>query len=727
MKLTTTKLATTKLMIAEKPSVARDIAGVIGGVKRHDGYLETNTHIITWALGHLVTLADAHDYDAKYKTWRMEDLPIVPRPFRLKVIEKTKAQYQIVASLLKRAEEVVVATDAGREGQLIYELIALSAGYKGPTKRLWLSSMTPTAIRDALKQLKDNRVYQHLFFAGFARAQADWLTGINATRAMTTQAGTLLPIGRVQTPTLAMIVQRDSAIKQFTPQPFFELQAQFVHANGSYKGTWMNRKRETRIDQREAAHRLLEKLCGQSGTIHDVEEKIVHEQPPQLFDLTSLQRTANQKYGFTAERTLQLAQSLYEKHKVLTYPRTDSRYLSDDIVPTLRRRLLAASTQFPYLRALLPAQIRTAKRVVNATKVTDHHAILPTEQPVSSALRPDEQKIYELVSKQTLAALLEPAEWATTTIVTAIMDELFKTNGRVLVKPGWKAVFPAHHDTRATAPTDEPETEPTLPAVTNGDSVQVAGIHVAEKETKPPAHFTEASLLSAMEKAGREVNDEILAEALKARGLGTPATRAAVLEKLKRDGYIQVVKKQLIATEKGKSLIGSIRVDALKSPELTGDWEHRLAQIEAGHYDVRQFIHEITEFTHSVVESIGQFTVHVVPDAQTASASLGQCPLCGGQVVETKKSFACANWKSHGCAFCVWKQISGHNMSAAQVKDLLHKKRTRPLKFKSKAGKPFQARILLNPDGTTTFEFLNETDCSATRSKRPSAKSVPRR
>lgn len=489
----------------------------------------------------------------------------------------------------------------------------------------------------------------------------------------------------------------------------------------------MNRKRETRMDQREDAQRLLEKLRGHSGTIRDVEEKVVHEQPPQLFDLTSLQRTANQKYGFTAERTLQLAQSLYEKHKVLTYPRTDSRYLSGDIVPTLRRRLLAASAQFPHFRALIPAQIRPTKRVVNATKVTDHHAILPTEQPVSAALRPDEQKIYELVSKQTLAALLEPAEWATTTIVTAIMDEMFKTNGRVLVKPGWKAVFQVNRDTRTTASADEDETETTLPAVTKGDSVQVADIQVVEKETKPPAHFTEASLLSAMERAGREVDDEVLAEALKARGLGTPATRAAVLEKLKRDGYVHVAKKQLIATEKGRSLIAAIRVDALKSPELTGDWEHRLAQIEAGNYDVRQFIHEITEFTHIVVGSIRQFAVHVAPDPQTASTAVGKCPRCGGQVVETKKSFACANWKSHGCTFCVWKQISGHNMSAAQVKDLLNKQRTRPLKFKSKAGKPFQARLLLNPDGTTTFEFLNQTDSGATGKKRPYAKSVPRR
>ncbi len=560
-----------KLIIAEKPSVARDIAAVIGGVKRHNGYIEAKGYMVTWAIGHLVTLADAHDYDAKYKRWNLEDLPIIPKPFRLKIIDSSKEQYKIVASLLKQTEEVIIATDAGREGQLIYELIALSVGYKGQAKRLWLSSMTEEAIRNAMKHLKNNSEYKNLYYAGFARAQADWLTGINATRAITTHTGTLLTIGRVQTPTLAMIVQRDLEIEHFTPESYFELEAVFAHENGDYRGKWFNESKKTRFNVLEDAKLILAKVEGEPAHITKLAQKAVQEQPPQLFDLTSLQRRANQKYGFTADETLKLAQSLYETHKVLTYPRTDSRYLSDDIVPTLHQRLNAVSKTFPELGTFIPQFIRPTKRVVNAAKVSDHHAILPTEKPVSTTLRINERKIYELVSKQTIAALLEPAEWASTTIETTVAGELFKTTGRVLLKSGWRTVF-GTNDVDESKKSDDEDTQAGLPKLEKGDDVKISHVEILPKQTKPPAHFTESSLLSTMENAGKQLDDETLAEALKGRGLGTPATRASIIEKMKRDGYVQVEKKNLIATDKGRALIDAIHIDVLKSPELTGDW-----------------------------------------------------------------------------------------------------------------------------------------------------------
>ncbi|MFB5191311.1 type IA DNA topoisomerase [Alicyclobacillus fastidiosus] len=712
-----------KLMIAEKPSVARDIAGVIGSVKRHQGYVEANGYTITWAIGHLVTLADAHEYDAKFKKWNLGDLPIIPKSFRLKVIESSAAQYKVVASLLKRAEEVIVATDAGREGQLIYELIARSVGYKGPAKRLWLSSLTEEAIRHAMRRMKSNTDYKNLYYAGFARAQADWLIGINATRALTTHTGTLLTIGRVQTPTLAMIVRRDLEIEHFRPEPYFELAATFSHDAGEYRGKWMNAKQSSRFERREDALGVLAKVEGRPGTIVKLEQKVVKEQPPQLFDLTSLQRAANQKYGFTADQTLKLAQSLYETHKVLTYPRTDSRYLSEDIVATLPRRLNAVTETFPELAKLVPHPLHPTKRVVNTSKVSDHHAIIPTEKPASTALRQDERKIYELVAKQTVAALQESAEWASTTIVTEVAGELFKTTGRLLLKSGWKAVFGVEDTHKQSKSSEDEDLQTALPKVVKGDAVQTKQVVVLSKQTKPPSPFTEASLLSAMENAGREIDDETLAEALKERGLGTPATRAAIIEKLKRDGYIQVHKRNLTATEKGRALIDAIDVDALKSPEMTGDWEHRLAQIESGSYSVRQFIGEIGDFTGKVVDTIKRTKVDFPFRAQSAQRdAIGTCPLCGGEIVETQKSYGCANWKQTGCKFGIWKQLSGHKLTKAQIKDLLQKRRTRLLKFTNKAGKSFEARLILGADGKVEFDFAKTSGRSDRTNRKRSAR-----
>lgn len=685
-----------KLVIAEKPSVARDIAAVLGKVTRKEGYMEAGDYTVTYAVGHLVGLADADAYDAKYKSWRVEDLPILPAEFQLVVLDHAKAQYKVVAQLLKQAQEVIVATDAGREGQLIYELIARQSGYKGVAKRLWLSSMTESAIQEAFGRLRSNQEYQPLYAAAVSRSEADWLVGINATRCMTVQAGTKLPVGRVQTPTLAMIVDRDLAIEQFVPVPYFEVVATFAAEAGEYKGKW-TRDKQTRLDDQVAAAAIVDKVRGKTGRIVRVETKPKTEQPPQLFDLTSLQRKANQLWGFTADQTLKLAQALYETHKVLTYPRTDSRYISQDIVPTLPDRLQAAATTVPISNLIGSAISQPGKRVVDDKKVTDHHAIIPTDKRPGS-LNDEERKLYELVSRQTLAALLPAAEWSLTTIETLVERENFRTTGRTLVSPGWRAALGDQADDEKR---DEEDDTSLLPAVKQDDPSSVTSVEALAKQTKPPGHFTEASLLAAMESAGKQIDDAGLAEAMKERGLGTPATRAATIEKLKRDGLIQVQKKQLTATQKGRELITAIPITVLKSPELTGEWEAKLKRMEQGQYNRQVFIQEIHQFTRDVITQLTSQTITIAADPK---AGIGPCPKCGAPLQESPKAFGCSAWKS-GCDFKVWKEISGHKMTAGQVKELVTKGITKSLTFKStKTGKDFEAQLKLI-DGKVEFAF----------------------
>lgn len=714
-----------KLIIAEKPSVARDIAAVLGKPTRKEGFLEVGEYFVTYAIGHLIGLADADAYDPRYKSWRAEDLPILPETFQLVVLEHAKRQYNVVAKLLKGAREVIVATDAGREGQLIYELIARHTGYKGLAKRLWLSSLTDRAIGEAFLNLRDNREYQPLYEAAVSRAEADWLVGINATRCMTVRAGTKLPIGRVQTPTLAMIVERDEAIERFIVTPYFEVMATFSTVAGSYKGKWTKNK-QSRFDHQADATAIADKVRGKRGHILRVETKPKSEAPPQLFDLTALQRRANQLWGMTAEQTLKTVQSLYETHKVLTYPRTDSRYISRDIVPTLPDRLRAAAAFTPDLSSLLDVvSNRPSSRVVSDEKVTDHHAIIPTDKKPSGSLKAEERNIYELVSRQTFAALLPAAQWSITTIETVVDDELFVTRGRILLSPGWRAALKEAAERERGESSDDEMENSLLPPVERGQEAKTLAAEVLAKQTKPPAHFTEASLLAAMESAGKQVDDAALAEAMKERGLGTPATRAATIEKLKRDGLIQVQKKQLSATMKARELIAAIPLATLKSPELTGEWESKLKQMERGHYSRKDFIQEIEVFTKSIIEHLSHTSIQISapvkerastrqaqsPDADTAPSeekSLGQCPMCGAPMKESVKAYGCSEWQT-GCTFTVWKEIAGHKVTQAQVRDLLAKGITRPLKFKSKAGKPFDAQLRLVEGGKTTFVFAKGT------------------
>lgn len=691
-----------KLIIAEKPSVARDIAAVLGSVTRKEGYMEAGGYTVTYALGHLVGLADADAYNPNFKQWNMEHLPILPNPFQLQVLSSSKTQYNVINKLLKQASEVIVATDAGREGQLIYEFIAQKSNYTGPAKRLWLSSMTEEAIREAFKHLRDNNFYKNLAAAAMSRSEADWIVGINATRAITLKGKAKLSLGRVQTPTLAMIVERDHAIANFKPTPYCEVQAHFLHANGEYQGKWF-REKETRFATRQQAEAIVAKIQGQPATILSVEQVPKTEAQPQLFDLTSLQRKANQLYGFSAKKTLDLAQALYETHKVLTYPRTDSRYISGDIVPTLPPRMKAAASLFPDLvQHLSSANPYPPKRVVDDSKVSDHHAIIPTDKKPGT-LTEDERKIYELVARYTLAALLPPAKWESTTIITEVAAEQFKTLGRVLIHAGWRVAI--QEPKQQEDENEEAEYEATLPAVTQGDAVRLKSAEALSKQTKPPAYYNEASLLLAMEQAGKSIEDEELAEAMKERGLGTPATRASIIEKLKRDNYIEMKGKQIRASDTGKALIAAVTIPVLKSPELTGEWESKLKQMEQGKYERQQFIGEIETFVRTIIGEIQKVSISV-PPAQVQT--LGECPKCHSPIKEGTKAYGCTGWKK-GCDFKIWKEISGHKMTVAQVNELLTKGTTKKLKFKSKAGKDFDAKLKLKTDGTIEFDFVQST------------------
>lgn len=719
-----------KLIIAEKPSVARDIAATLGKVTRKTGYLEAGPYTVTYAVGHLIGLADADAYSARYKSWQLADLPIVPVPFSLAVLSHAKAQYQVVARLMRQANEVIVATDAGREGQLIYEWIAQHVGYRGVTKRLWLSSLTTQAIREAFLTLRDNRDYQPLYEAALSRAEADWLVGINATRCLTLQAGQLLPVGRVQTPTLAMIVARDQAIASFVPEPYYEVVATFASQAGTYRGLF-TRDGQSRLSDRQEAVTIVDRVSDQPGTVARVETKQKNEAPPQLFDLTSLQRRANQLFGMTADQTLKAAQALYEKHKLITYPRTDSRYVSHDIAPTLPARLKAAASLIQGLAPLLESvKTRPGPRVIQDAKVTDHHALLPTDKLPGSTLGGDERKIYELIARQTFAALLPEAKWSHTVIETVVEGLSFITRGKTLRTVGWRAALKESAERAETLAQEEDGEQSNLPPLKRTEVVATKEAQVQDKQTKPPAHFTEATLLSAMESAGKQIDNQELQDAMKERGLGTPATRAATIEKLKRDGLITTQKKQLTATAKGHQLIAAIPVAALKSPELTGEWELKLKQIEKGQYARQTFMTEIARFTRSLITELASQALPsptpqahsprksrkatdkerpepigktAIPDSDMAP--LGQCPLCGAPVAETAKAYGCSAWRT-GCTLTIWKQIAGHTMQREEVSALVSRGLTDILTFTSKAGKPFRAQLKLSPQGTVEFAFV---------------------
>jgi DNA topoisomerase-3 len=680
-----------KLIITEKPSVAQSIAKSLGGFEKKKDHLEGHNFLITWALGHLVTLQEPEDYDKKYKYWTLQHLPIIPKTFQLKVIKETAERFRVISKLLKskEIEAVINACDAGREGELIFRYIYEKAGANKPILRLWLSSMTESAIKDGFQKLRPGAELELLAQAAKCRAESDWLVGINATRAFTRRFGTLLSVGRVQTPTLAILVSREKEIQDFVPEKYYELMAVFQAKEGSYQGKWFSGEQD-RFPLKEEGLRILNLIQGKEGEIVLLDKRESRQIPPLLFDLTELQREANRKFGFTARRTLNAAQNLYEEHKLITYPRTDCQYLGSDMVPELKE-IIACLNLLPwkdFTQALLNLdRLPITKRIVDDSRLTDHHAIIPTPvKPDLESLGKDESKVYDLIVRRFLAAFFPPALWEITRIVTEVEKETFKTEGRRLLEPGWLQIY------------DLPKSD-LLPDLQEKEQVQVKKAELLEKETSPPPRFTDATLLSAMEGAGKLIDDEELRQAMKERGLGTPATRAAIIERLIEVGYIEREGKALVPTPKGIELIRaieSIPISELVSPELTAEWEWKLMRIEKGEFTRDQFMAGIINLTKEIVEKVKAISREKTSQMRTATSGvIGKCPICGGDIKENKLAYSCSNWKN-GCKFVIWKKIAGKTITRKQAQVLLEKGKTEILSgFKSKKGKAFRATLVI--------------------------------
>ncbi|HEY6149960.1 MAG TPA: DNA topoisomerase 3 [Gaiellaceae bacterium] len=717
------------LVIAEKPSVARDIVDAMpASFENNDTSYESDDTIVTFAVGHLVELVAPEEYDERFKKWRMDDLPIVPEEFKLDARDaKARKQLKAIHKLLKRddVDRVINACDAGREGELIFAYIYETSGVDKPVERLWINSMTKTAIREGFEQLRPGEQLRQLEAAARSRSEADWLVGMNATRAATIRGrawvGGVVSLGRVQTPTLALMVKREREIQAFVPEPYWLVHAQF---DPRYEGLWFEGE-ETRImgkDGGKRAEEISTKVSGADGTVETVERKEQSERAPLLYDLTSLQRDANRRFGFSARRTLQAAQSLYESKKAITYPRTNSRWLSGDLVPQLKATAATLAPIGEYRAAaeyVLGLQQLPLARVVNDSKVDDHHAIIPTDvEHDVERFSPDERRIFDLVARRFLAVFHPPARYARTTVVTLVEEERFRTRGKVTLEAGWRGVYGllSEADQQAQRQDEDSENESAeLPPLEQGQKVKCASAEVEANETKPPPRYTEATLLSAMETAGKFVDDEELREAMKERGLGTPATRAETIETLIRREYIERVAKDLQPTPKGLQVITMLEEHPLTSPELTGDWEKRLTDIEHGGDDRKKFIDDIAEFTRSTVEKIAALDKEKL---RPERVELGPCPRCGaetGEIIkENSKAYGCTSWKSReetGCGFVIWKRVAGRTLTPEIARQLLEEGRTKEVisGFRSRAGKPFRARLVLNEEGKVEFDFPART------------------
>jgi DNA topoisomerase III len=646
-----------KVIIAEKPSVARDIAKVLEIKASKKGFIEGRGCAVTWAFGHLVTLQEPGEYDPALKRWSLDSLPFVPEEFKLKLIKNrgVAEQFQIIKKLCEQAEEIICATDAGREGELIFRyILALSDCENKPIRRLWLNSLTPDAILSAFKTLKDGHDYDPLYAAARCRSESDWIVGLNATRYYTVKHGrigtgndrVLWTIGRVQTPVLAMIVERDDTILQFRPQPFWELSTRYREVLFKYTGK--------RFEKEEKARMLLEKITNRDFTVTAITAKKKKEQPPQLFDLTTLQRELNKLHGVSAADTLTAAQSLYEA-KLITYPRTDSRYLSEDMkarVPKILEQLRAIRPE--QIAPLNLAKLPFNNRIINDKKVTDHHAIIPTGI-TPKRFGPNEQLVYEAFTTQFIAVFY-PVCLKNITTVDGVSNQVdFQAKGTQIVDPGWTILFPK----KKKAADGQ-----TLPAFTKGES----GPHepsLREGKTIPPKHFSENSLLGAMEAAGKFVDDDNLREALKERGIGTPATRAAIIETLLRRNYIHRKKKQLHCTDMGRCLIALIRDPLLKSPEMTGEWEEKLKRIERSEMDPDNFMDGITKYIRTTIQENSS--------TQLDTSCWGSCPLCGKDVIKGNSAYGCSGWKE-GCTFVLQPDFKGKTLSPRQIQMLLQQR-----------------------------------------------------
>jgi DNA topoisomerase-3 len=729
------------LLVAEKPSVGQDLARVLPGpFKKSEGFLEGPEHVVTWAVGHLVQLAEPEAYDAKYKSWRMADLPIVPSPFKLVVRdERSRKQMTVVTKQLGRddVEEVVNACDAGREGELIFAYLYEKAKAKKPVKRLWLNSMTTAAMRAALDSLRPASEFELLEQAARSRSESDWIVGMNATRAATIRLRSsfdgAVSLGRVQTPTLAIVARREEEIKAFQPEPYWLVDATF-RAEGeldggggsgerSYVGHYQapagspGSTRGPRLGTEQEAEAIVAACQGRPGTITKLEKKEQREKAPMLYDLTTLQREANNRYGFSAKRTLGAAQRLYEEHKALTYPRTNSRYLTTDMIEEIKPIAELVGHQSDYRKGadyVVGLDVLPLARVVNDEKVTDHHAIIPTrsEHPVEK-MSSDDRRIYDMAVRRFLAVFHPEAVFENTRIETTVPAEgaehVFRTRGKLLLVPGWRGVYDEiAADSKADGESRGEEDEAAdqqLPRLQADEPVQTVSIESARKETKPPRRYSDASLLGAMETAGKLVEDDELREAMKESGIGTPATRAAIIERLITVAYLERDGRALVATEKGLNVIRLLGEHALTSPGLTGSWEQRLGKIERGEDSRKQFMSDIAGFATETVKTLDE----TLKDVRIPRARLGPCPVCGHEIVENRKGYSCWAREDPGCGFVIWKSKAGKTLPVAIAKELIKKGYTAQAVtgFRGRSGRSFRAHLALQQtdEGKWRVEF----------------------
>lgn len=689
-----------KLVIAEKPSVAKSIAKVVGATESGDGYVFGNGYIVSWCYGHLVELAEPSAYGEVYKKWEINTLPIIPSQFQTTVSSKTATQFRVLKALMERDDvtELIEATDAGREGELIFRLVYEKAGCRKPFSRLWISSMEDSAIRDGLSSMKPGRDYDSLYAAAMCRQRADWLVGINATRLYTALYHRKLTVGRVQTPTLALIVQRWQERQSFTPETYYRL--------GVDLGGWKIYRQES---DRSTAFALADHCRSASAVIKELKRTEKTEKAPALYDLTTLQRDANRHFGYSAKQTLDCLQALYEA-KLATYPRTDSRYITHDMADSTQSLLSHLLALPPLSASNYDLSAANVQQVVNNAKVTDHHAVLPTKEVSAERIQTlptAERNILLLISYRLLMAVYPPHQYAASKVTALVAGEEFTATGREELAPGFTLIDRALKTALSLKSEKEKEELSAIPSIAEGQQFPVQAVAVEEKQTKPPALYTEDTLLSAMETAGKKLDDPELREAMKDSGLGTPATRAGVIENIIKTGYVIREKKNLVPTEYGVTLINLV-VEQLKKPELTGQWEASLAHVQQGHIAPGAFLQEISAFVSETVDQGKTSYSDSAADRFQREPSLGKCPLCGRDVTDGKKSYGCTGWRDaeRPCKFSIWKEIAGKKISPSQASRLLEKKRSALIHgFTGRSGKQFDAFLILRDDGSVGFDF----------------------
>lgn len=705
------------LVIAEKPSVGRDIARVLQCKIKGEGCLIGESYIVSWAIGHLVTLCEPEEYDTRYKKWAFSTLPIIPENIKLKPIKKTLPQLKILKKLMndKETDSIICATDSGREGELIFRYIYTIVQCKKKVQRLWISSMTDIAIQDGFRHLKSSTEYDKLYLCAKCRSEADWLVGINATRAFTIKYNALLSIGRVQTPTLAIMTARQKEIDSFEVKDYYEVQNQY----GNFNGIWFEPKDgNTKIFEKEKADEICKKVLQKTGFVEKVEKELKKQPHPLLYDLTELQRDCNKRYGFSAQKTLSLAQDLYEKRKLITYPRTDSRYLSDDMKGKIQAVLnqLEKTEYQKYVQYVLSLEkLPLTKRILDNSKVTDHHAIIPTDGSIKTEnLTAEEKKVFQLIALRFLAVFYKEYSYTVTKITTCVEEERFLSKGTIIVQYGWMELYKDLKIEKSTK--KQPELEQMLPELKKGETVKVESSQVLKKKTQPPPQYTEASLLSAMENAGRFVEEEALKEQLKESGLGTPATRAAIIERLISVGYIVRKGKSLQPTQKGMQLTEIVPLE-LKSPQTTGKWEKGLSSISKGDMTEERFMGSIKRYVMFLIQQSQNINTEVVFEAEQRRGTkakkngLGKCPLCGkGSIYENTKAFFCSQWQD-GCKFTIWKsslERYGNELTADKIKKLLKNKKIEDLAITMpQTGEKCKAELILKEDNSGMVELKN--------------------